>query len=604
MEFKLSDIIKSQAILNVGCIGSVSHGKSTMVEKLTGIKTQKHSKELERNITINLGYANIKIYYNKDTGVFQNEPGEGFELYRHISFVDCPGHKALAATMISGSQVMNAAILVIAMNETIPQPQTLAHTEVLKHTDIQSVLVVPNKIDLLKNEKEVTSSCMELEKYIKTVDILHQQSTSIIPISGFKNINTEYITRYLSTISRESIQEKVNKEFSMYVLRSFDVNYVNTEINSLKGGVIGGSIQSGFIEIGDTIVLSPGIVKNNVCIPIIANVVSIFSEKTPLTIAFPGGLVALGLDCDPSLCKQNLLLGNSIQKLGRKIPELGNVFQFEIEYLKDPMPFQKLTSIIVLVNSRSIKSKIIKKEEIINKKQIVTVQLDIPIILTNDYNYPIMTLIGDTIELFALGKIVSVVERMEIKLPSNFEKLVPKENKIISIIDDLPEVEFNEKEFTIANVSNNILPHIKTKKLKLYNLPDILVNKDPTRLIWKNYLDFAHLLDQLYANQTFDLNLRIFLLKNVIGFYIRYFYNIDESGVSVTNESISVHIKTRGLKIKLENVIDSFLTKYYNCDKCKDFTARLGKIGSKINKVCFECSSKNIINDAWITKLK
>jgi hypothetical protein len=108
----------------------------------------------------------------------------------------------------------------------------------------------------------------------------------------------------------------------------------------------------------------------------------------------------------------------------------------------------------------------------------------------------------------------------------------------------------------------------------------------------------------LYANQTFDSNLRIFLLKNVIGFYIRYFYNIDESGVSVTNESISVHIKTRGLKIKLENVIDSFLTKYYNCDKCKDFTARLGKIGSKINKVCFECSSKNIINDAWITKLK
>jgi len=156
MEFKLTDIIKNQAILNVGCIGSVSHGKSSMVKCLTGIKTQKHSKELERNITINLGYANIKIYYNKEKDIFQHTPGDGFELYRHISFVDCPGHKALSATMISGSRVMNAAILIVAVNESIPQPQTLSHTHVLKHTDIDNVLIVPNKIDLLEGDKDAT----------------------------------------------------------------------------------------------------------------------------------------------------------------------------------------------------------------------------------------------------------------------------------------------------------------------------------------------------------------------------------------------------------------------------------------------------------------
>ena len=58
---KYSDIIKNQATINIGCIGHVSEGKSTLVKALTGIATQKYKSEQKRNITIKLGYANCKI---------------------------------------------------------------------------------------------------------------------------------------------------------------------------------------------------------------------------------------------------------------------------------------------------------------------------------------------------------------------------------------------------------------------------------------------------------------------------------------------------------------------------------------------------------------
>lgn len=65
---KLSDIIKNQATLNIGTIGHVSNGKSTLVRNLTTVVTQKHKEELEKNITTHLGYANAKIFMDLTSG--------------------------------------------------------------------------------------------------------------------------------------------------------------------------------------------------------------------------------------------------------------------------------------------------------------------------------------------------------------------------------------------------------------------------------------------------------------------------------------------------------------------------------------------------------
>ena len=142
---KLSEIIEKQPVLNVGCVGHVAHGKSTVVYGLTGIRTQKHSSELERNITINLGYANLRIYRNKKTKILSSSNvalnDTDLVLCKHYSFVDCPGHQAYMSTMVSGTETFDVALLLIAASEAIPQPQTLSHTNVLSHTNIENIAI-------------------------------------------------------------------------------------------------------------------------------------------------------------------------------------------------------------------------------------------------------------------------------------------------------------------------------------------------------------------------------------------------------------------------------------------------------------------------------
>lgn len=137
------EVISRQATINIGTIGHVAHGKSTVVKAISGVQTVRFKNELERNITIKLGYANAKIYRcdnpkclrptcytsggsSKDDSFPCYRPACSgrFQLVRHVSFVDCPGHDILMATMLNGAAVMDAALLLIAGNESCPQPQT------------------------------------------------------------------------------------------------------------------------------------------------------------------------------------------------------------------------------------------------------------------------------------------------------------------------------------------------------------------------------------------------------------------------------------------------------------------------------------------------
>lgn len=119
------EIIARQATINIGTIGHVAHGKSTVVKAISGVQTVRFKNELERNITIKLGYANAKIYkcdnpdcprptcyrsYKSEKEVDPPCERDGcsgkYRLLRHVSFVDCPGHDILMSTMLSGAAVM------------------------------------------------------------------------------------------------------------------------------------------------------------------------------------------------------------------------------------------------------------------------------------------------------------------------------------------------------------------------------------------------------------------------------------------------------------------------------------------------------------------
>jgi len=165
------EVISRQATINIGTIGHVAHGKSTVVKSLSGVKTVRFRNELERNITIKLGYANAKIYENTNPDcmrpgqftskgsatpdTFEDDKGK-WELRRHVSFVDCPGHDILMATMLNGAAVMDAALLLVAGNETVPQPQSAEHLAAVEIMKLKNIIILQNKIDLIKEDQAVS----------------------------------------------------------------------------------------------------------------------------------------------------------------------------------------------------------------------------------------------------------------------------------------------------------------------------------------------------------------------------------------------------------------------------------------------------------------
>ncbi|MEF8847893.1 MAG: GTP-binding protein, partial [Candidatus Thermoplasmatota archaeon] len=141
---------KSIPEINIGMIGHVDHGKTTLTQRLTGKWADEHSEEVKRGITIKLGYADADFYKCEEC----EEPtcyctkkkcphcGSKTTLLRSVSFVDAPGHETLMAIMLSGAAIMDGAVLVIAANEECPQPQTWEHLTALDIAGIKNIVIV------------------------------------------------------------------------------------------------------------------------------------------------------------------------------------------------------------------------------------------------------------------------------------------------------------------------------------------------------------------------------------------------------------------------------------------------------------------------------
>ena len=152
-----------QSDVNIGLVGHVDHGKTTLTKALSGIWTDTHSEETKRGISIRLGYADIEFRKCPDcdepmcytTSKTCENCGSETELVRKVSFVDAPGHETLMATMLSGAAIMDGAVLVIAANEYCPQPQTKEHLMALDVIGVKDVIVVQNKIDIVSKERAI-----------------------------------------------------------------------------------------------------------------------------------------------------------------------------------------------------------------------------------------------------------------------------------------------------------------------------------------------------------------------------------------------------------------------------------------------------------------
>ncbi|MCW4025808.1 MAG: translation initiation factor IF-2 subunit gamma [Candidatus Bathyarchaeota archaeon] len=322
-----SKVLPKQPEVNIGTIGHVDHGKTTLVQALTGRWASRHSEELKRGITIKLGYADMPIYKcpncqppsNYTINPICERCNSEAVFERAISFVDAPGHEALMATMLSGAAIMDGAILVIAADEPCPQPQTREHLAAAEVSGIKNIIIVQNKIDIV-DEKRALESYREIKNFVKgTV----AENAPVIPLSAQRNINIDVLLTAIEQIIPTPKRDETKPPL-MYVIRSFDVNKPGTMIDELEGGIIGGTIAQGKFVVGEEIEIRPGVSMERegktVYNPLISEIVSLHAGAQEVKEATCGGLVGVGTQLDPAYSKADGLTGSIVGKTGMLPP--------------------------------------------------------------------------------------------------------------------------------------------------------------------------------------------------------------------------------------------------------------------------------------------
>jgi len=324
--------------LNVGVVGHIDHGKTTLLSKLTGKFTDTHSEELKRGITIKLGYAEAIIYRDKD-GIY-NTKKRG-EPVRYISFIDAPGHEMLMATMLSGTAIIDAAILVVAANEGI-KPQTREHFTALQAKKIKNIIIVQNKIDLVTKEQAL-KNYNEIKELIKGTIA---ENSPIIPVSAQQEINIDKILEELSKL--EIPKREINTDPIFLVARSFDINRPGTKISELHGGVLGGVLKKGELKVGDEIEIKPGLIikkaNQQFYETLTTKIISLHKGDKSVKEILPGASISIETELDPILTKSDALTGCLVSLKG-KLPEIKHKIKIKTELFKEVLGISEHKSV-------------------------------------------------------------------------------------------------------------------------------------------------------------------------------------------------------------------------------------------------------------------
>ena len=328
-----------QPVMNIGLVGHVDHGKTTLTERLSGKWTDTHSEELKRGITIRLGYADVtfyqcptckkpRAYSTKETCPHCKAPSHPV---RKVSFVDAPGHESLMATMLAGATIMDGVLLLVAANESCPQPQTREHLMALQIMGAKNVIIVQNKIDLVKKDQAL-KNYQEIKAFLKGTAF---ENAPIIPLSAKHSINMDALIEAMLTFFKVP-QRDQSKDPTFFIARSFDVNKPGTDPEKLAGGVLGGALIQGILKVGDEIEMRPGrkLEKGNKVVyePIHTTIAALKTGGKNVEKITPGGSVGILTYLDPSIIKADTLTGNLMGHTG-KLPAIFEEVTMEVKLL-------------------------------------------------------------------------------------------------------------------------------------------------------------------------------------------------------------------------------------------------------------------------------
>ena len=403
-----------QPVINIGTVGHVDHGKTTLLERLSGKWADTHSEEIKRGITIRLGYADVtfrkcekcNIYTTKDS--CPECKGET-EILRKVSFVDAPGHESLMATMLAVVTIIDGALLLISATEECPQPQTREHLMALEIIGVENVVIVQNKIDLVSEEQAI-KHYKQIKKFIENT---RYKDAPIIPISAQHSIGLSPLIKAIENTIKTPVRDE-KKEPLMLVARSFDINKPGTLPKDIVGGVLGGSVKQGILKEGDEIEIKPGYSteerNKTIWKPIKTKIIGLKTGGSNAQEVRPGGSIGILTSLDPSIVYSDKLSG-SVVGLPGKLPAVWDSFMLETHLLERVVgskeettvePIKLGESLMLNVNSAATVGIVTEL-----KKDRSRFRLKLPVCASGGSRVTISRMIGNRFRLIGYGIITS-----------------------------------------------------------------------------------------------------------------------------------------------------------------------------------------------------
>ncbi len=241
----------------LGTAGHIDHGKSVLVHALTGIDPDRLREEKERGMTIDLGFAWLKLPSGREVGI-----------------VDVPGHERFVRNMLAGVGGIDLAMLIVAANEGI-MPQTREHLAIIDLLEIQRGVVVITKKDLV-DEELLSLVRMEVEELISTTAL------SGAPIVAVSALNGDGLPELIATIDDLLSTTEPRRDLGRPRLA---IDRVFTMTGS--GTVVTGTLIDGSLVVGQGVEIVPPALKTRLR--------GLQSHKTRLDTATPGSRVAANL---------------------------------------------------------------------------------------------------------------------------------------------------------------------------------------------------------------------------------------------------------------------------------------------------------------------
>jgi selenocysteine-specific elongation factor len=211
----------------VGTAGHIDHGKSSLVQALTGTDPDRLAEEKRRGITIDLGFA-----FLEDAGI-------------RFGFIDVPGHERFVSNMLAGAAGIDLMLLVIAADESI-KPQTREHFDICRLLGVKHGVIALTKCDLV-DDNGLTLAQLEIEEYVRESFL---DGSAIVPVSAKTGAGLPELKRALHNAASQVSGKDATRPFRLPIDRAFAMKGFGT--------VVTGTLISGTVQTGDEVELLPG----------------------------------------------------------------------------------------------------------------------------------------------------------------------------------------------------------------------------------------------------------------------------------------------------------------------------------------------------------